>query len=154
MECLLPQIQLLRCIYITRRRQYSSFCSKFLTCYKLRRFPHPLSIFFFFFSLSTVLVTKMFLFFSKLFRKITKTMEFVCFYEKVFSGSFFLKLRRIELWIIWARIATFFPNVIQKKQMKCFLQKTQSYLQNRGGKVKKLLCKSQKIEVNKRPFLK
>ena len=50
MECLLPQIQLLCCIYITRRRQYSSFCSKFLTCYKLRRFPHPLSIFFFFFS--------------------------------------------------------------------------------------------------------
>ena len=38
--------------------------------------------------------------------------------------------------------------------MKGFLQKTQSYLQNRGGKVKKLLCKSQKIEVNKIIFLK
>ena len=96
MECLLPQIQLLCCIYITRRRQYSNFCSKFLTCYKLRLFPHPLSIFFFF-SLSTLLLTKMFLFFSKLFPKIMKKMEFICFYEKVFSGSFFLKLRRIEL---------------------------------------------------------
>lgn len=93
MECLLPQIQLLCCIYITRRRQYSNFCSKFLTCYKLRLFPHPLSIF----SLSTLLLTKMFLFFSKLFPKIMKKMEFICFYEKVFSGSFFLKLRRIEL---------------------------------------------------------
>lgn len=91
MECLLPQIQLLCCIYITRRRQYSNFCSKFLTCYKLRLFPHPLSIFFFF-SLSTLLLTKMFLFFSKLFPKIMKKMEFICFYEKVFSGSFFLKL--------------------------------------------------------------
>ena len=96
MECLLPQIQLLCCIYITRRRQYSNFCSKFLTCYKLRLFPHPLSIFFFF-SLSTLLLTKMFLFFSKLFPKIMKKMEFICFYEKVFSGSFFLKLWRIEL---------------------------------------------------------
>ena len=96
MECLLPQIQLLCCIYITRRRQYSNFCSKFLTCYKLRLFPHPLSIFFFF-SLSTLLLTKMFLLFSKLFPKIMKKMEFICFYEKVFSGSFFLKLRRIEL---------------------------------------------------------
>ena len=96
MECLLPQIQLLCCMYITRRRQYSNFCSKFLTCYKLRLFPHPLSIFFFF-SLSTLLLTKMFLFFSKLFPKIMKKMEFICFYEKVFSGSFFLKLRRIEL---------------------------------------------------------
>ena len=85
MECLLPQIQLLCCIYITRRRQYSNFCSKFLTCYKLRLFPHPLSIF----SLSTLLLTKMFLFFSKLFPKIMKKMGFICFYKKVFSGSFF-----------------------------------------------------------------
>ena len=92
MECLLPQIQLLCCIYITRRRQYSNFCSKFLTYYKLRLFPHPLSIFFFFSVFLRSCSLKCFSSFQSFFQRSWKKWNLSVFMKKSLVGPFFWNL--------------------------------------------------------------